>query len=167
MTDVTTATAAATTTPAAPAPPATPSEAASRLAGLKEDQSWGAKVLAQDPGALSEFHTLSKLAAQADPIDLIMSGQAANLPNMSLDGKPSLATTAREIPALREAGISDGAIRELLEGRVPSAEEIDAVGRFRNLRHSSKEWVDRYLKGDAEARRESMLMSMVLMMAPS
>jgi hypothetical protein len=162
-----TAVAAATTTPATPAPPAAPAgpatsqQAAARLAELRETPEWGARILAQDPTAISEFHALSKLVAQSDPIDIIMSGEAAGLPNSSRDGQPSLAATAREIPALREAGISDGAIRELLEGRVPSAEEIDAVGRFRNLRHSSKEWVDRYLKGDAEARRESMLMSMV------
>jgi hypothetical protein len=107
------------------------------------------------------------LVSQSDPIDIIMSGEAAGLPNTGFNGQPSLASTAREIPALREAGISDGAIKEMLEGRVPSPEEIDAVGRFRNLRHSDKGWVDRYLKGDAEARRESMLMSMVLMMKPA
>jgi hypothetical protein len=169
VTDVATAAATApTTTPAAPAPPAalTQQQAAARLAELRETPEWGAKVLAQDAGALSEFHALSKLVSQSDPIDIIMSGEAAGLPNTGYDGKPSLAATAREIPSLRESGLSDDVIKELLSGRESTPQELDAVKRFKAMRHSSKEWVDRYLRNEHEARRESLLMSMVLMMAP-
>jgi hypothetical protein len=170
MSDGTTATAAATNTPAAQAPPVAPAtsqQAAARLAELRETPEWGVRLLAQDPTTLAEFHAVSKLVAQGDPIDIVMSGEAAGLPNSSRDGKPSLAATAREIPALREAGISDGAIRELLENRIPTPAEIDAVSRFQKMRHGDPAWVTKYLAGDFDARREGMLMSMVLMMRPT
>jgi hypothetical protein len=92
--------------PAAPAPPATPAEAASKLASLRADSAWGDRVLKSEPGALKEFHELSRLASQADAVDLLMSGEAAGLPNTGFNGQPSLAATAKEIPALREAGLS-------------------------------------------------------------
>jgi hypothetical protein len=161
---------AAPAAPAAPAPPAAPAtsrQAAARLAELRETPEWGAKVLAQDPSALSEFHALSKLVAQSNPIDIVMSGEAAGLPDTGYNGQPSLAAAAREVPALRESGLSDDVIKELLSGRESTPQELDAVKRFKAMRHSSKDWVDRYLKGDHEAVRESRLMSMVLMQAPA
>jgi hypothetical protein len=161
---------AAATPPAAPAasPPAGPSpqEAASKLATLRADPAWGERVLQSEPTALAESHALSRLASQADAVDLVMSGEAEKLPNLGLNGQPSLAATAREIPALREAGLSDGVIRELLEGRESTAEELSAVRKFQTMRHSDKSWVDRLLKGEYEAAREQRLCSIVLMQAP-
>jgi hypothetical protein len=164
MTD---AIAVASPPPAPPAAPATSQQAAARLAELRETPEWGARLLAQDPTTLAEFHAVSQLVAQGDPIDIIMSGEAAGLPNSSRDGQPSLAATAREIPSLRESGLSDGVIKELLEGRESTPQELDAVKRFKTARHSSKEWIDRYLAGEHEAVRESRLMSIVLMQAPA
>jgi hypothetical protein len=155
--------------PAAPAPPAAPAtsqQAAARLAELRETPEWGAKVLAQDAGALSEFHALSKLVSQSDPIDIIMSGEAAGLPNTGYNGQPSLSATAKEIPALKESGLSEGVIRELLQGRESTPEEVAAVRKFQTMRHSDKSWVDRLLKGEYEAAREQRLCSIVLMQAP-
>jgi hypothetical protein len=137
------------------------------LLGLRDDKSWGDKVLSQDAAALKEFHELSQMASQADAVDLIMSGQAESLPNTGHNGQPSLAATAREIPALREAGISDGAIRELLEGRESTADELSAVRKFQAMRHSDRSWVDRYLKGEFDAVREARLIASVLSRAPA
>jgi hypothetical protein len=167
MNDVITAAATTITTSAAPAaPPATPAEAATRLAGLREDKSWAEKLLGKDAATLTEFHSLSKLISQGSDIDRVMSGEPG-LPDLGIDGKLSLAKVAGEIPSLRESGLSDDVIKELLSGRESTPQELDAVKRFKAMRHSSKEWVDRYLKGDHEAVRESRLMSMVLMMAPA
>jgi hypothetical protein len=164
-----TATASPPAAPAAPAPPAGPTTAAAaatKLAELRSNPAWGAKVLAQDPSTLSEFHSLAKLVAQSDPIDIVMSGEAAGLPNTGFNGQPSLAATAKEIPALREAGLSDGVIRELLEGRESTTEELSAVRKFQAMRHSDKSWVDRYLKGDFDAVREARLIAAVVSGAP-
>jgi hypothetical protein len=166
MTDVTATPPAAPAAPAPPAAPSTPQEAASKLASLRADSAWGDRVLKSEPGALKEFHELSRLASQADAVDLVMSGEAEKLPNLGLNGQPSLAATAREIPALREAGLSDGVIRELLSGRESTAEELSAVRKFQTMRHSDKSWVDRYLKGDFDAVREARLIAAVLSGAP-
>jgi hypothetical protein len=166
MTDGTTATAAATTTPAAPAPPATPSEAASRLAVLREDKSWGEKLISgTDAPTLAEFRSLTKLIASGDDIDLAMSGDP-NLPDSGGDGKLSLAKVAGAIPDLRDSGLSDGVIRELLSGRQSTPEELTAVKRLQTMRHSDPNWVKAYLSGQFEQVRESRLMSAVLLAAP-
>jgi hypothetical protein len=165
MTDGITATAAATTTPAAPAPPATPSEAASRLAVLREDKTFGEKLLSADAPTLAEFRSLTKLIASGDDIDLAMSGDP-NLPDSGGDGKLSLAKVAGAIPDLRDSGLSDGVIRELLSGRQSTPEELTAVKRLQTMRHSDPTWVKAYLSGQFEQVRESRLMSAVLLAAP-
>jgi hypothetical protein len=167
MTDAAATAAAATppTTPAPPSPPSTPAEAATRLAGLREDKSWTDKLLGgKDAATLAEFRSLSKLIAQGDPIDRAMSGET-NLPDIGIDGQLSLAKVASAIPDLREH-LSDGVIKELLSGRESTAAEIAAVKKFQSMRHSDKGWVDRYLKGEFEAVRESRLISAVLLAAP-
>jgi hypothetical protein len=158
--------AAATPPGAPPSPPSTPAEAAGKLAERRADRSWGEKLLSQDPATLSEFHALSKLVAQGSDVDRVMSGER-DLPNNSVDGKLSLAKIAGEIPSLRESGLSDGVIRELLEGRESTPAELDAVKRLKAARHSSEEWVKKYLSGEHEAVRESRLMSIILMQAPA
>jgi hypothetical protein len=102
------------------------------------------------------------LVAQGNDLDvLILNAQDA--PDLNVGGQLSLKKVAGEIPALRAAGISDPVIKELLEGRLPTEQEVDAVTRFKNLRHGDAEWVKKYLSGDHDAIRESMLISMVLM----
>jgi hypothetical protein len=161
MTDVTTA---VTTTPAAPPPPSTPAEAASKLATLRADKAWGEKLLGKDAATLTEFRSLTKLVAAGDDVDRAMSGEP-DLPDIGIDGKLSLAKVAGAIPDLREH-LSDGVIKELLSGRESTAEELTAVRKFQAMRHSDKTWVDRYLRGEYEAVRESRLISAVLLAAP-
>jgi hypothetical protein len=161
------ATAAVTPTvaPAAPAPPSTPAEAATRLAGLREDKSWADKLLGgKDAATLAEFRSLSKLIAQGDPIDRAMSGET-NLPDVGIDGQLSLAKVASAVPDLREY-LSDGVIKELLSGRQSTPEELAAVKRFQAMRHADPNWVKAYLSGQFEQVRESRLISAVLLAAP-
>lgn len=167
MNDVTAAvTPAAAAPPAAPATPLTPSEAASKLVALRDDPAWGERVIKNDPSAVAEMHTLAKLVSEGNDLDaLVIAAQDA--PDTSANGELSLRKVGGEIPALRAAGISDGAILELLGNRIPTPAEIDAVSRFQKMRHGDQAWVTKYLAGDFDARREGMLMSMVLMMRPT
>jgi hypothetical protein len=164
MTEVAATPGAAAATP--PAPPSTPVEAASKLAELRADKGWGEKLLASDKDTLAEFRSLSKLAAQASDVDRVMAGEK-NLPDINIEGRLSLAKVAGEIPALKEAGISEGAIREMLEGRPSTPEEIDFATRFKAMRHSDEGWIKRYLSGQHEAVREARLISMILLAAPA
>jgi hypothetical protein len=167
MTDAPAATPSAA--PAAPAPPAapmSPSEAASRLSMLRNDSAWGAKILQSDPSALAEMHTLARLVSEGNDLDAMIVA-AQDTPDTSANGELSLRKIGAEIPALRAAGLSDPVIRELLSDRIPTPAEIDAVSRFQKMRHGDQAWVTKYLAGDFDARREGMLMSMVLMMRPT
>jgi hypothetical protein len=152
--------------PAAPSTPLTPSEAASKLATLRSNAEWGEKVLKSDPGALKELRDLSKQVAEGGDLDALIVA-AADQPDTNVNGELSLKKVAGEIPSLRESGLSDDVIKELLSDRVPTPQEIDAVSRFQKMRHGDQAWVTKYLAGDFDARREGMLMSMVLMMRPT
>jgi hypothetical protein len=164
---------AAPTPPASPSAPAAPSaplsaaEAASKLATLRTDNAWGDRVLRGEPGALAELRTLSQIiSSTGSDLDAFILA-AHDQPDINIDGQLSPKKVAGEIPALRESGLSDDVITELLAGRTSTRQELDAVKRLQTMRHSSKEWVDKYLAGDHEARRESRLMSIVLMQAPA
>jgi hypothetical protein len=167
MTDVAAAPIAPVTAtpPAAPEIPGTPAEAAARLATLRADRGWGERLLASDKQTVDEFHALAKKANEASDIDRVLAGEPG-LPDVNVDGKLSLVKISGEIPALLESGLSQGVIRELLEGRVPSTEELTAVKRFQAMRHSDPNWVKAYLSGQFEQVRESRLMSAVLLAAP-
>jgi hypothetical protein len=147
---------------APPAPePGTPAEAASMLAALRADKDWSNRLLRGDGAATREFHQLSEMVAKGDTVDHIMAN-SPGLSNLSVDGVPSPAATAREIPALRDVGLSDAVIEELLRGHVATPEEVRAVQRLRAARHSDPAWVKAYLSGSAEHRREATLMAIVL-----
>ena len=153
------------TSPAAPSTPLTPAEAASKLATLRTDNAWGDRVLKGEPGALKELRDLSQIISTGSDLDALILA-AHDQPDSSIGGQLSLKKVAGEIPSLRSDGLTDETIKELLAGRESTPQEVDAVRRFKTARHSSKEWVDRYLAGEHEAVRESRLMSIVLMQAP-
>jgi hypothetical protein len=151
----------------APPPPApgTPEAAATRLAELQGDPAWRSRLLQGSRPETEQFHALNARIAEGDPVDaaLLMNGDPAHvLPNTSVDGVPSPHMTAQEIPALREIGLSDGVIAELLRGHTCSPQEIAAVRRLKAARFSDQDWVRAFLKGSAEHRREHTLMCIVL-----
>jgi hypothetical protein len=151
----------------APPPPApgTPAAAASRLAELQADPAWRSRLLQGRPQEVEQFHELNAKIATGDPIDaaLAMGGDPAHvLSNTSVDGVPSPHATAMEIPHLRELGLSDGVIAELIRGHTCSPQEIAAVRRLKAARFSDQDWVRAFLKGSAEHKREHTLMCIVL-----
>jgi hypothetical protein len=152
---------AASTPPVPELAPDTPAAAASRLAALRADRAWSDKLLRGDAPQVAEFHRLSEMVAKGDEITHVMAG-SPGLSNLSVGGVPSPAATAREIQPLRDVGLSDAVIEELLRGHVATPEEVRAVSRLRAARHSDPQWVKAYLSGSAEHRREATLMAIVL-----
>jgi hypothetical protein len=151
----------------APPPPqqGTPAAVATRLAELQADPAWRSRLLQGGLPETQEFHALNALIAEGDSIDaaLAMGGDPAHvLSNTSIDGIPSPHMTAQEIPALRELGLSDGVIAELLRGHTASPQEVAAVRRLKAARFSDQDWVRAFLKGSAEHKREHTLMCIVL-----
>jgi hypothetical protein len=102
------------------------------------------------------------IADDKDPIAALIAGRPA--PN---EVKVAGATTSREmaiaIAQLREEGITDGQLHQLLTDHPATPEEIAAVARLQAQLHGTREWVAKLLAGDAEAKREQLLMSMVLL----
>jgi hypothetical protein len=65
-----------------PTPSATPTDAtgaSARLTALEKDGTWCAKLFAGDAQAQQEFHSLTKMLSEADPIDRALSGAAPTL----------------------------------------------------------------------------------------
>jgi hypothetical protein len=153
------------TPPVAPATPLTPSEAASRLSMLRNDNAWGDLILKSDPTALAELRGLSRIISTGNDLDAMIAA-AHDQSDINVDGQLSAKKVAGEIGSLREH-LSDDVIRELLSGRESTPQELAAVRKFQAMRHSQKEWVDRFLSGEHEAVREQKLCSIVLMQAPS
>jgi BMFP domain-containing protein YqiC len=141
--------------------PTTPSEARARLRAFGSE--FLNKLEQGDVKTREEFDAISKMAADdKDPVAALIAGQPA--PN---EVKVAGATTSREmavaIAQLREEGITDGQIHQLLTDHVATPEEIAAVQRLQDNLHGTATWVARLLSGDAGARREQMLCSMILL----
>jgi hypothetical protein len=82
-----------------------------------------------------------------------------------VEGATTLREMASIITELRDHGITDGQIHELMTDKVFQPQEIEAVRRLQIELHNTPAWVQKLLAGDHEAKREQMLMSMVLLQA--
>jgi hypothetical protein len=141
--------------------PSTPSEARLRLTTLGRD--FLNRLETGDVKARDEFDALTKMATDdKDPVQALLDGVPP--PNeIKVQGATTLREMASLIPSLREDGITDGQIHQLMTDHVFTPEEVAAVQRLQNQLHGTPAWVAKLLAGDAEARREQMLMSMVLL----
>jgi hypothetical protein len=152
--------------PAPPASPTTPTEARARLDHLTTDKQWAAKFEAGDADTRREFDTLTALVAEARPgdrLDDVLAG-TATLPLIETVTAGQLPTIKlmSAVDGLREAGISGDAIRQAVNGVKVSRIEYEAGKQLHAQRVSDAEWRKRLLAGDASARREMTLMSIVL-----
>jgi hypothetical protein len=136
------------------ATPTSPREARQRLEALGSDVAWQERYAAGDIAARDEFQKLTEMVAgDKDPIPGLLRGEAP--PN---EVKISGATTSREmavaIAHLREDGITDPQIHELLSDKACTPEEIAAVQRLQTELHGTAAWVQKLLAGDHEAKRD-------------
>lgn len=149
---------------APPPPPDKPTnavEASARLQALASDKDFAQRLLNGDPAVRKEFDQLNAAVAAGDLTDLVMAG-VVPAGAINYGDHASLRDQADAVPMLRAAGISDGAIRQLLEDRPVSRAEYDAVKQFQTARHRDPDWQKRLLAGDHAAGREQLLMSIVL-----
>jgi hypothetical protein len=145
----------------APDPSAT---AQAQLDVLVANPKFAESFFAGDVAARQQFADLTSIIAGADDVKAAMEGAAT---------PPALfeITTGKELPAraradavesLRGSGISDGAIEQALKGTPVSRHEMEMARRYQGARHADKEFVDKLLSGDIAARREQMLLSIIL-----
>jgi hypothetical protein len=147
--------------------PSTPNEARARLNALSSDKEWGAKFVSGDADAHQEFKGLTELSARADAetdrIDAVLDGKAAvPMFETTTDGELPTRHLVSAVDGLRELGISDGAVRQALEGDKVTRAEHEMAKHHREAMHSNPDWVKKFLAGEHGARRESLLLSIIL-----
>jgi hypothetical protein len=142
-------------------PPATPAEASARLNAVTANPEWTAKMLAGNGPEVRELHELVAKKAEGSKLDQIMNGSLPTGPMQMNEAGVSPANAVASVAWLREASVSDGAVRQLFEGQPVSREEFQAAERLRASRLGDKAWITKLLTGDHDAKAELALMSII------
>jgi hypothetical protein len=144
--------------PGAPAPPANSQEARTRLDAFIADKERGAKLFAGDAATTKEFNSLTTMAAtdDASTVAAAMAGNIGDVPNSSVK---LMADTAG---MLREIGIRDGIIEQVLQGHEVTADEYKATEAWKSRQMRDPVFVKAYLSGEPEPREKMMLADIIL-----
>jgi hypothetical protein len=146
------------------ATPSTPREARQRLDALGRDVEWQQRHANGELAAKDEFVALTTMAASdKDPVAGLLRGEIPPNETRVGPGYATLREMASVVPGLREDGLTDEQISELLNDKEFSPQEVEAVRKLQIELHGTPTWVAKLLSGDAGARREQLLMSMVLL----
>jgi hypothetical protein len=150
--------------PPPPLVPATAADARARLDILSKDKGWADRLFAGDVTANREFKDLTALAGSADDTAEAIAGTTSPQPlfETTTGGQLPRRHVNEIVASMREAGLSDGAIGEALNGGKVTRAEMAAAKAFKNMRHGDAEWVKRFLAGSYAERRENMLLSIIL-----
>jgi hypothetical protein len=148
--------------PRSPAPPdKSPAAARERLAGLKSDDGFLSRYFSGELAAQREMQQLLN-SAGADRTERLLAGVTDPTRSDVLDGISAHETVA-EIGRLREAGIDDASIEQLLRGEPISKFEHAAITEMQRVLHGDADWVKRFLGGDREAVRQQKLITIALL----
>jgi hypothetical protein len=71
----------------------------------------------------------------------------------------ALATTVEQ---MRASGLNDETIRQAVAGEPVTKQEVEMAKRYQQMKHGDAEWVRKLLAGDFVARREQLLLSIIL-----
>ena len=147
-----------------PAEPTTAPEAAARLNLLTADAQWAQSVIANEPVAKAQFDKLTRLVAEAEGTAKEIVDTAGRSPaaDALIGSDPEAAKLADAVEMLRMAGMTDDVIKEFFEGKPGTRRDYEATKRFQAMRHGDAGWVERYLKGGFEEKREAILMASIL-----
>ena len=149
-----------------PSPPAVQDaqDARARLDLLSRDATWANRLFNGDVAARKEFDDLVAASAAGDNVDDAIAGieEPAPIFETTTGGQLPRRVVNEVIASMRDAGVSDGAIGQALRGDSFSREEVAAVTALRAKLHGDADWVKRLLSGDYAAKREHLLMSIVL-----
>jgi len=139
----------------------TPAEAAARLAELSSNAEWSKNLLNGNGPETRQFNELIAKKAEVDKADQLLSGTLSTEPFAMNEAGVSPHNALQSVSWLREAGVNDGAIRELFDGKPVALAEYEAVDRLRADLLGNAEWVRKLLSGDHEAKRQLKLMSII------
>jgi len=139
-----------------PGAPSTPAAAAAKLKELETNREWGDRLARGDDNTRREFEQLTELAASGDPIDSIMQGIVPN--TVELDetngGKVRARDMVTAVADMRERGIPDRMIREVLSDAKPTLQQHQMGKENQQRRFADAAWVERLRAGDPLAAAE-------------
>ena len=145
------------------ATPATPAEASARLDTLAKNSDWASGVLTGSGPHVREFQELVAKKSGGDKLDQILTGTIEPpLFETVMPGELSTRNVMTSVADLREIGLEDATIRQVVEGKPVSRAEHDAVKALKADRLSDKEWRAKFLAGDRAAVRDMALMNIVI-----
>jgi hypothetical protein len=151
-----------------PTPTTDVGQARAAIESLSSSSEWRERFFRGDPQARREFGELTAKVVAGDQTASALAGDplpaadTVELTGSVLGGRIPARALASEVASLRSAGISDGAIAQLLDGHAMTPYEVEAVSRYKSLRLGDPEFTKRYLAGGWAERREMTLISMVL-----
>jgi hypothetical protein len=145
---------------APPPDPASPAGARAELNAKLADPAWFSRYTNGSVETQTEFAELTERGA-ADKVDRLIDGTYSTTPFDFTDGGVSPHDAMGAAAWLRDAGVEPAAIKQLLEGHPVSKQELQAVEQHRARLLGDPEWTKRMLAGDAAARRDLLLFSLL------
>jgi hypothetical protein len=127
-----------------------------QLARRYGDPEWRGKLQAADGATRKEFDELATKAAEADPVEAVMTGA---LPEVVNSEQRLMAHTASY---LREIGLSEAVVREAISDQSTTQEIHDAAKDWKRRNLSDSEFVKAYLNGSIEHVQKVTLCNIIL-----
>jgi hypothetical protein len=140
-------------------PPSTAAEARAVLDTRIADRDWGAKLIAGDAATKTEYAALRAKADNPDPGDTVAAAMAGNLGEMPDSSVKEMAAAAG---MLREIGVRESIIEEVLRGHVVTEQELKLSEAWRSRQMKNPEFVRDFLSGDPEARHLMTLSAIIV-----
>jgi hypothetical protein len=138
-------------------------DAAAQLAKLTSDPTWAEQFFSGAVDARRQFDQLTTAVANADITPSLIAGNAPTSPmELTIGNEAPIAAQMSAVNSLREAGLNDETISQILAGQPVSRQEQAMVRAAQAKLFSDSAWVQRYLAGGWEERRQATLMAAVL-----
>jgi hypothetical protein len=151
-----------------PPPSSTPADAQEAqllLDKLTKDTTWGKALVNGDPAARKQFDDLTKQVAAGDVVGDALAGiDSSTTPifNTTVDGEWPLHVVTEVPHDLQAAGLDAGAIVQAIRGGQVSVAEFRAAQALQSTLHSDPAWRTRFLAGDYQAKKDQLLLSVIL-----
>jgi hypothetical protein len=140
----------------APSNPPDALTAQRRLEQLSADPKWSAAYLAGDQAARAEFNQLcEKVAAGGSNADFALAGIYPDNHTDVGEGA-SLLTQLKAVPVLRDAGLSDGSIRQILEDETFPPEVVENAKQLYRQRMRDQAWQNMLLDKNHPEHRATL-----------
>jgi hypothetical protein len=117
----------------------TPAEARAWLDHLERDPKWSAKLAANDADAVARWKDLTTKIAGGTHADLALAGLRPD-GHINVGTGATLESQIKSVPILRDQGLSDDSIRQILEDQTLAPELVQQAKDLYRLRMRNAAW---------------------------